>query len=426
MLASTLHLPRSLRHLTAARPFGPLDDPEPEPEPKPEPKPEPSHDDSTPARPRYVDLDPLRGGGVFAEVLAAVHRFVAGGVHTAVQLLAGGGGTGKSTELRRLARALEHGEGLVGALGGERRIELRDLRDLRDAVVPLRVDLARHGAWMRAPTLDALQHKLAVELREAARLQLGRWELPACSDPHVVVAELVDQLAPRRLVLLVDHFDALAVPPWEVARAYEQLEGTLLGAARSFALSGCMALYAVADHVAIAHPDLALLGAEQAWFLPAVRLWNERGGLGVEDEAVRRLEQVVEGWVDLDLLFGPHRAELGRRLVILGGGNLGVLAQLVAEVLHLADDRYGLPVTALELMDAATRLRARMQLCTNTGELLACARQAGPQPFITRTEAGRFVAAMHHGAIQSYWGGWRGDALWQDVHPLVAPGRLWV
>lgn len=404
------HHPHPFRpRITGARPFGPLDDPEPEPEPD---------DDPTPQRPRYVDLDPLRGNGVLTEALAAIRRFASAGTHTVVHLLAGGRGTGKSTELRRIARALEHDDPLHEPA-------LHEV-PLRDAIVPLRVDLARHGAWMRAPTADALLSKLAVELRESARLQLGRWELPASSDPHVVVTELVEQLAPRRLVLLVDHFDALAVPPWEVARAYAQFEEVLLGCSRAFALAGCMTIYVVSDHMVLADPSMTPLGSEEVWFLPAVRVWNERGGLGVEEEAIRRLEQVIEGWVDLDALFGRHRAELARRLVILGGGNLGVLGQLVTEVLHLADDRYGLPVTALELMDAATRMRARMQLCTDACELLGRAREAGPRPLITPAESGVFVEALHHGAVQSYWGGWRGELLWQDVHPLVVPGRLWV
>lgn len=366
-----------------------------------------AYDDSTntehlgPYEPRYVDLDLLRGGGI-AEALASIRRYSASGLPAAsgmpgvVRLLAGGRGTGRTTELRRLARALEHDEDLV--------------------VLP--VDLGRHGLFARAPTPEALRAKLSLEIREAARLELGRWQLPASSDPYDVVAELVEQLAPRRLLLLVDQFDALAVPPWEVARAHRGFAKLLQRHSHTFALPGCLTVYVVSDALVLANPGVARLYEHPPWFLPALRLWKERSCRGLEEEAARRLEQVLARWVDLDALFRSYRPQHVRQLVELSGGNLGVLAQLLLTVLDdMAQGWAILGPTTIE--DAAARVRPRLFRWGDRSELLDSAFEAGQVQLLTGVETNLFIEAMHSGAIQSYWGGWRGETLWQDVHTLV-------
>ena len=346
---------------------------------------------------QYVDLDGLRGGGISVE-LNSILLSAASGAKGTVHLLAGGRGTGKSTELRRMARELEQDPRLV----------------------VLRVDLGRHGVWERPPMVEEQAAKLALEIREAARIELGGRQLRPSADPQEVVAELVEQVAPGRLVLLVDHFDTMALPAWAVASGYRELADVLLRQHHPFLLPACTTVYVVSDHLVIAEPNVMLAYGESLWFLPAVRVRKDRGS-ELEEEAVRRLEQVLENWIDLDELFGVDRLEHVRHLVGQSGGNLGVLAQLTAELVREAEDCW-LPVGDLAFRDAAARVRSRMASFSDCSDLLRRVRKSGGLELVSRAETSLFVEAMHQGAIQTYWGGWGGETLWQDVHPLVNGG----
>lgn len=102
----------------------------------------------------YVALDDLRGGGIDA-VVSGIRLDVVSGRTERVRLLAGGRGTGRSTELRRIARALE--------------------KD--DRMVVLLIELGRRGVWLRPPMAEELRAALARELCEASRVGQGRHTL---------------------------------------------------------------------------------------------------------------------------------------------------------------------------------------------------------------------------------------------------------
>lgn len=336
---------------------------------------------------RYVPLDDLRGGGVFEELVSGIRLSARSGERESTRLLVGGRGVGKSTELRRVARALERQEGLV----------------------VLRVDLGRYGAWSQAPTAEALRAKLALGIRETASTVLGGRGRGSGMDPREVVAELVEHVAPRRLVLLVDGLDEMALPMGEIARGAQQFAEILLGKSQAFMLPGCMTVYVVSDHLVITNPSMALVFGDPVQFLPAVRL---------EEETVHRLEQVLAGWVDLDEMFGEERPERVHRLAMLSGGNLGVFGQLVMEVIRTAEAR-GLPAGEDTIEEAVTCVRSRLMIFTDGPKVLRGVRDAMGLHLTARAEIGILAEAMHHGAVQNYWGGAGGETIWQGVHPLV-------
>jgi hypothetical protein len=76
-------------------------------------------------------------------------------------------------------------------------------------------------------------------------------------------------------------------------------------------------------------------------------------------------------------------------------------------------------VGSLVVEDAVARVRSRLEVFTDTDELLRRLREDGGLGQVRRAEIGLVMDAMHHGAVQTYWGGWGGETLWQGVHPLL-------
>lgn len=334
----------------------------------------------------YVALDDLRGGGIDA-VMSGIRLDVASRRNEGVRLLAGGRGTGRSTELRRIARALA--------------------RD--DRMVVLLVELGRRGTWLRPPMAEELRAALARELCEAPWVGQGRHTLPQSRDLDAVLGMLCEQVAPRRLVLLVDDLDTMALPAWGVARGYQRLAEILLGQSGSFVLPGCMTVYVVSDHLVIAEPKMASIYDASVWFLPAVPIWRDREGSSIDEDAVERLVVTMEAWAVMEETPKPERSELMRRLVMLSGGNLGVLRRLAI----------GASTGAAGFEDAVARVWSRLESFKDEAGVLPRVHRAEGLHLVERAETGTVVEAMYHGALQTYWGGRGGNTFWQGVHPLI-------
>ncbi len=391
-----------------------------------------------------VDRDPM-------ELLARGIEWQPG---ESVQLLSGFRGTGKSTELRRLARRLQRAGYLVALCDIEEYVNLSTPIDVSDFLMAvmgafgeavgqrelLGKDQAREGYWersigfLKSTKISIEDLKLKLDLPGAA----GEIKASLKSDPtfrrklqetlagHLgalvedvrqYVREVVGKLKGKHgdateVVLLVDsleHLRGTLTNAEEVHRSAETLFG---GHAEKLHLPSLHVVYTVPPFLKVRYPNLGALYAPGGLrLLPAVKLRN-RGTGDPREEILEILARVVEARGDWRKLLG--RRELLNQLIRHSGGHLSDLLRLVGEVIRRAES---LPVDASTVDAAIAQIRNEFLPIANEDAVWlqqvakshATELQAAERlPHLARFFDTHMILCYHNGGE------------WYDVHPLIA------
>ncbi len=367
------------------------------------------------------------------------------------QLFSGFRGTGKSTELSRLARELERtgdfavlrfdvGEyhsrsraltveemALVLAAGmGERALEKLGERLSPEWNVWKRIQSflksqvqAREFSWKIVPSLEIkglikasgdFHEKLAHLL--ADRPEVLREFL------HGIVGELAQRLAGRQLVVLVDGLDRYSAPVDQVEQVYRQMAHLLANHHDLLALPRCHVVYTISPYFAFLQPGIVNAYKGSLYILSSVKVHERPPNRdSVFEPGVQALEQVLASRVDLHQLFGAQHGKCVRDMVRASGGHVRDLFHLAREVIRFALER-GPPVDPATVREAIANVKAhRATIFRETRLLLAHVARAGSLDSLDQDQLGALCLAMDAYLVLCYWNG----ASWYDVHPLYLP-----
>ncbi len=371
-----------------------------------------------------------------------------------VQLLSGFRGTGKSTELRRLARQLQRAGNMEALCDIEDYVDLSTPIDVSDFLMAvmgafgeavgqrhlLGEDPAREGYWERSIaflkntkiSLEDLKLKLDLpgapgeikaslksdptfkrKLQETMAGHLGA----LVEDVRQYVLEVVRKLKEKHgdateVVLLVDsleHLRGTLTNAEEVHRSAETLFGSH---AEKLHLPNLHVVYTVPPFLKVRYPNLGALYAPGGLrLLPAVKLRN-RGTGDPREEILEILARVVEARGDWRRLLGKR--QLLNELIRHSGGHLRDLLRLVGEVIRRAEN---LPVEASTVDAAIAQIRNEFLPIANEDAVWlrqvaeshsAELQSADRLPHLARFFDTHMILCYHNGRE------------WYDVHPLIA------
>lgn len=365
------------------------------------------------------------------------------------QLLAGFRGTGKTTELQRLASTIAGPDHAVIAFDAHEYLTLNTAPSAELLGLALAAGLAEHaerelnvapfdqrGVWHRIRdfllqevgdievTLPAAGADVKVVLRET--LDLGdQLKLLLANKPkrlqefvHGVVERVADRVAPRQLVLLVDGLDKFVVPRDQVLGVYRAMADLFFHHVSLLKLPACHVVYVIPPYLGFLNKGLAEAYGGRLRILPSVKVRDRRSnGAQPNEPALRCLEEVAVRRVDLDRLFGPVRSEAIETLALASGGHVRDLFNLIREVLRRAMSR-GLPVPMTDVQSAIDALsQDRGGLFRPTLELLATVRDSENLAALRDDQLSALSGAMDEYLVLSY----RNGDTWYGVHPLIEP-----
>lgn len=409
----------------------------------------------------YVSLDAWSGRdgrerqlrGVNAEAGLVNHILLAANTPSArsTQLFSGFRGTGKSTELGRVARRLQAEGGFVVL-----RVNATDFRDMVSA--PTREELAIVlGAGMLQEAAKAVElgveqaaggwgdrlyaalarvkidvgvkpvefgpFQIQAQLKEGSEFHrklhdTARGRPDALRDfLHGLVAEVA--MACHRqnaqLVLLVDGLEKFRVGANRAADVYQAMADLFFEEAVLLRLPGAHVVYTVPPYLTFLNPGVGHEYRGSATVLASVKIHDPPPDRGAYDEGMQALGELLGRRVDLDRLFGPLREPLTRRLAHASGGHVRDLLLLVRELLPACFSQ-GLPADERALDEAIRRMaNTRSTLFKESRTLLEQVASSGSLRDLSRGDLGALATAMDQYLVLSYANG----ESWYDVHPLL-------
>lgn len=408
----------------------------------------------------YVNLDAWEHGGVVHDLRGtpAVAEIVDGirvesrgfGLPASTHLFSGFRGTGKTTELSRLARDLE-GLGftvlrmsasnyhpLTRAISGEEMAVMlaagigeAALEQIGDKQVD---DAAKIGVWERVKqgiervyASTNLSLKLGpVELRAAlnqgdsatanlAKLLGGRKDL-LTEFLHGFVREIALALNPRQIVVIVDELEKFDVPVHLVGQVYREMADLFLNSSGLLKLPNCHTIYTVPPYVTFIHAGIGAKYDRRLHVLPSIKLRSRRPEHTPFEPGIAALRALLGERVDLQMLFGAECEGCIDRLIAMSGGNLKDLFTLTRDTIRAAVRR-GLPVGMPEVERAIARHAAYLPLLKEPFELLRDVERGGDLTMVDATRQDGLAMAMDQHLLLSYWNG----EFWYDTHPLIEP-----
>lgn len=400
---------------------------------------------------RYVPLydHPEVSGDDPVELLARGVEWSPGG---SVQLFSGFRGTGKSTELRRLATTLRERKFLVALVNLEEYINLSTPVDISDFLLALMgalgeklaepellgEDPAHRGYWERFRDFVTRTRvnldEIGIGIGEgvSADLKLSLKEDPSfreqlqqrmaghlgalVRDVREYVQECVRRLHDRHgaeieLVVLVDSAEKIRGTFTNARDVQASVEELFAGHPDKLQLAGIHMVYAVPPYLNIRYPGVGgLYGAGSLKSLPAVRVGND------EDESVFQpgldvLERVVGKRGDWQRLLGSREAL--DEVLLASGGHLRDLLRLLIEILGRAK---ALPVSDETRRKAIDKIRNDYLPISDTDARwlarVARTHRASFESVGQLPELARFLDTLQ---ILVY----HNNHVWYDVHPLI-------
>lgn len=367
------------------------------------------------------------------------------------QLFSGFLGTGKSTELSRVAEKLQD-DGRFVVL----RIHAGDFREMSNA--PTQEEMAFllaaglcHAAeaalgtpanrgnaiWFRAllAKLKAAKIELNVEpvkwgpisIRAYLQpetnfyLELAKTQRERPNALRTILHELVIEVAREchrlngQMVLLVDGLEKFYVSVTRVAEVYQGVADLFVNASDLLKLPDCHVVYTVPPMVGYLNPGLGQAYGGEVLLLTSVKLHQRPPGREDWSPGRMALAKILENRVDLNKLFGAEREACMARLITASGGHVRDLLRLMRIVLENVID-VGLPVGQPAVDDAiASMTRGRSQLLHETRLLLERIGKDGSLDDLTRDDLWAVSVAMDQYLVLCYYNG----RLWADVHPLL-------
>ncbi len=413
-------------------------------------------------RARYVHLDGpsdvpdedrLRGPSAIDNIMRGIRANARLPGGTSTHLFAGFRGTGKTTELGRLAHGLQQQRTLgfsVLRVNARHYHPLSDALSIEEMVILLAAGIGEtaletlgeqtlprlraSGVWKRVHELllrvlddDGVTFKLGfADIKPALlegrglRDQLRRAMGPTGPEKlreflHQFVLEIAVAIQPRQLVILVDDLDKYTVPTERVTEVYRDMAHLFFHHASLLKLPACHTIYTVPPYLAFLNQEIAGIFNGYLHILPCVKVQGRPPERPHHRPGIEALSQIIEQRVDLDRLFGATRAACMNRLALASGGNLRDLEAYMRGVVELAFDR-PLPVGMREVGNVLNRHGAIRTLLKDDVDILLEVSRYGDLDRVPKNRIGAFAGAMDQHLMLCYWNG----DFWYDAHPIIA------
>lgn len=370
------------------------------------------------------------------------------------QLFSGFRGTGKTTELERLAVQLRAARefvvirmdaqdyfnssevptaeemALILAAGiGEAARGAPELENVAQGSVwvkiwteieNLQVELNVEGKVSWGPVeLQALLKQRHPSLRKKLKQLLGDRPVRLKSFLHGQVLELVRALPGPQLVIMVDGLEKFSGPEGKVVETYTSLCSLFVEQRDLLCLPGCHVVYTVPPYIGFLNQGLGQIYGELR-LLPSVKIAERPSSEGANRRAFKpgldALMAILACRIDLVQLFGPHQDLCARKLAAASGGHVRDLLMLAREVIGEALRR-PLPLNA-KLVDEVIRrvgfARAN-PLWADVGALLGHVKRTSGLEGLDAEQLDPLYRSLNDYLVLSYYNG----QPWYDVHPLV-------
>lgn len=412
--------------------------------------------------PYYVDLDAWKGSDGVVHRLrgrSAVDTIFDSIDVTAMRqeksthLFAGFPGTGKTTELNRLARKLSDathapgysvlrinakryhgmsealsmeemailltagiGEAALETLGDTAfarlrkqsiwdriysRIEANAEAKLNLGVADIKFALKRGGTTLRDKLRVALGQKVEAKLRELL---------------HELVLEIAQGIYPRRLVVLVDELEKFTVATPRVTSVYQQMADLFIQRQALLELPNCHTIYTIPPYLAFLNPGLAVAFDGAQHLLPTVKVRSRPPERDKSPQGIEALTKIVAARVDLETLFGVAQSDCMELLALASGGHMRDLFNLLRDVVVIGM-RQSLPLSTNDVTTAIDTSRAqRGNLLRDDLDILLKVSKSGDIGLVDEEQLGAFAGVMDQHLMLCYSNG----DFWFDAHPIVA------
>ncbi len=414
-------------------------------------------DPMTPIDPRdrrYFDLERVLVGGEIVSLRGGDH--IAGLFDTirlagesSCQLFSGFNGTGKSTELRRLAQRLET-EGYSVLLADARDyhtlshpLTIEDMAvitvgALSDAAgVRLGYDLGKESYWTRLAELLQKEVQISdlkvpglldlkVGIRETKPFWLKiRGQLAVSSgrlrdDCHQFVRRCVAKIRnaeqqSRGVVFIFDSLERLNAPLGRFRELMSSMLSVLVDAPHVLHLPDCHVIYTVPPFVQLVKPGLRDLYHRVSHVLPAIKVAERGITLQQYQPGVDALMELVARRIPVDEVFGDRR-DLLERLIVYSGGHVRTLITFIRDLLSDAL-RFGLPPSEedVERVVQPFREQARIRVWRDSVLLLDRILETGNIEELNEEDHAVLAQYMADYLVLCY----RNPKGWFEVHPLI-------
>lgn len=405
----------------------------------------------SPDDPRYVPLyDHAEVSG--DDPVQLLTRGVEWSPGGSVQLFSGFRGTGKSTELRRLAKTLHERGFLVALVNLEDYVNLSTPVEVSDFLLALMgalgekladpellgEDPSHRGYWERfqefvtRTNVDLNEIGFGVGEGVSADVKLSLKEDPSfrqklqkrmaghlgalVRDVREYVQECVRRLheqhgAEVELVVLVDSAEKIRGTYTNAKQVQASVEDLFAGHPDKLQLRGIHVVYAVPPYLNIRYPGVGgLYGAGSLKSLPAVRVRNHEDG-AVFQPGLDILEQVVAKRGDWQRLLGSRDAL--DEVLLASGGHLRDLLRLLIEILGRANS---LPVSEETRRKAIDKIRNDYLPISDADakwlDRVARTHRASFENVAQLPHLARFLDTLQ---VLVY----HNNHVWYDVHPLI-------
>ncbi|MGH9891982.1 MAG: hypothetical protein ACREA0_08370 [bacterium] len=407
--------------------------------------------------PRYVPLHAFEteGGAVSLRgedpILPVFDTITLSGAKSC-QLFSGYIGTGKSTELKRLAQLLREKGYIVLYSDVQRYHDLAHPIAIEELLVILagafgeaagehlrKKDLIAKSYWQRF--LEFLQTEIIPESMTVnvgvadlklnlmhgrpfwlkVRDALGSKIDSLRRDAHAFVGEVVAALERRfpeapGVVFLFDSLERLRGPENEFKTTMDSVVRVLIQYADFLQLPDCHVVLTVPPYAALIRPDLSDKYDNLFRVLPAIKVLERGPDEAPFPDGILAMATIVEKRIPADRVFGAARRELLQKLIISSGGHVRTLLLFLRELL-MGTLRGGLPVTEKQV-DRVIELyaeRARNSIRPEGVHLLDSVRRLTTLDEIQDTELGLLARYIDSHLVLCY----QNDEGWFEVHPLV-------
>jgi KAP family P-loop domain len=416
-------------------------------------------------RRRYVDLDAwmcsdgklrsLRGHTVEFSGLNKIFDSILVTPSGSTHLFAGFPGTGKTTELNRLTRLLKGNQSpgfSVVRVNARKYHGMRQALSIEEMVVLLAAgigeaafdllgdkalsNLKKEGIWeyihtrLHAVLADGVTLKLVVADLKPALFRggdsLGAKLREALGEKlheklreflHGLVMQIVESIAPRQLVILVDDLEKYSVSREHVAQVYQETADLFFLHETLLKLPGCHTVYTVPPYLAFLNPGIRSTFKNNVHTLPSVKVQSRPPERTPYHDGIEALTRMMSARIDLDELFGSNQRECMRRLVLASGGHLRDLINLTKDVALLALRR-DLPLTIEAVEDVISQAGSdRGSIFHRDLEVLLEVSKHGTLSSVEDKRLAALAAIMDQHLLLCY----ANKTFWYDAHPLIIP-----
>jgi hypothetical protein len=367
------------------------------------------------------------------------------------QLFTGFPGTGKSTELRRLAHLLEEQGYSVLLVGAEDYLNLEETLAIVDLLIVvasafgdatdkrlkkdvtsetymrrlldfLKTDIAISEAKL---PVDVLELKVGIghsrpfwlEVRKTLASSLGKLADNAHNFVRRCVSEIRDaEPQTQGVVFIVDNLERLSpILSRQFSEVMESVVRTFSRHSSLLRLPGCHVVYTVPPYVQMVSPRLNDHYDGRSFLLPAVKVCEPGLPLRPYAPGIDAFVEIVKRRLPVDRIFGD-REDLLEKLVLYSGGHVRTLISFLKDLIY--EGRHGgIPPTedVIERIVQPFRSKARNKMGRQGPFLLDAVERRGTLEDVDKEDHAELASFMQDYLVLCYL---NGDDRY-EIHPLI-------